>query len=96
MTGENEQLHAEFSPEEDPEPQFRYLDLAFEDVGNQQSYEQYQRLAVTLKQNHTKLINTGLDEPKKQNKQPDNKSLAQMVSATRDYYLKTSQAKLEK
>ena len=70
MTGENYQLQDELLPEADQEPHYRYSDLTFENVANQQSYEQYQRVAVSLKQNHTKWINSGLNRLKKQSKQP--------------------------
>ena len=84
MAGESDQPQDKIIPEAETEPQFRYSDLVFDEASNQQSYQQYQRLAVTLKQNHTQWINNGINELNKQNKQPHNRSLAHMVLASRD------------
>ena len=63
-----------------PEPKFRYSDLAFEEA-DKVKYEQLQQLTTTLKMNHTKHINSSLNEAKIQFKRPHCKPLALAFNA---------------
>ena len=45
-------------------PQFRYGDLHFEAGANQETYDQYVKLATTLKQTHSKWAKQGIKEIK--------------------------------
>ena len=67
------------------EPTFRFSDLAFQEA-DRGKYDQLQQLTTTLKQNHTKYINTSVTDAKKQYNQPHCKPLDLAFNAQREYY----------
>ena len=95
-TGEGKQAKDHAHEVQEVEPVFRFADFTCEHATNQGTYNQFQKLSTTHKQNYTKFAKNGTKEITNKSKSPQNPALSCMIGASQDYYINQSQTKLNK